>query len=375
MGSISPQDVWCLVLCAGRGTRMQPLTYTRPKQLLPLCNRPLIDWILDDIFAAGLRRVCWVTDPEAHALEGHVRRNAPAGLEFQWVKQKQPLGIAHAVRQTEGVVGENPFIVYLGDALYEQGIGAFVERFCREYPRALLRVTEVGTPAHYGTVGFDSSLRIDDAREKDPNTPWKHAITGLYAFPPSFYRALENMRPGIGGEFQITDVIRAFLQDPRGEYGAAYDGVYAEVYAGRWTDAGRPSVFIRANADLFNRAIERAHKTGAEVIQTETGRVIMGERCELRGDNILKGDIVVGAGCSLHQAHLAGPCAVNDGTVIAGTAVETSIIDREAVLTGEGGQVVQSIVGIGAQIKGEGPWRLEGAVVADQSRIVFHQGD
>jgi glucose-1-phosphate thymidylyltransferase len=375
MSSIEPQDVVCLVLCAGKGTRMQPLTYTRPKQLLPICNRPLIDWILEDVHAAGLRQVCLVTDPDAYALKSHIRQHAPDGLEFSWAEQKQPLGIAHAVRAAEEPVGGAPFVLYLGDALYDEGVSAFVQRFCEGYPRALIRVEKVDNPQHYGTVGFDANFRVTDAREKDPKTPWKHAITGLYAFPHSLFLALDKMKPGRGGEFQITDVIHDFLTDPKGKYAPEYDGVYAEVYGGSWIDAGRPNVFLQANAQVFDLVWRRRRRPGEKRFHTKSKRLIVGRGSELSNCTI-EGDVVIGRGCSLTNATVIGPCAVNDGAVITDSLVENSIIDREAVVAGIHGGVSASIIGVGAHIRDERkPSRLERAVVGDGDHVSFYGSD
>jgi glucose-1-phosphate thymidylyltransferase len=375
MSNIEPTDVVCLILCAGKGTRMQPLTYTRPKQLLPICNQPLIDWILEDVRAAGLRQVCLVTDPDAYALKSHIRQHAPDGLQFSWVEQKQPLGIAHAVKAAERSVGGAPFVLYLGDALYDEGISAFVQRFCEGHPRALVRVQKVDHPEHYGTVGFDADYRITDAREKDPKTPWKHAITGLYAFPPSFFLALEKMKPGRGGEFQITDVIHDFLTDPDEEYAPDYAGVYAEVYEGLWIDAGRPQVFLKASAQLFRLVWDRPDRPGDHRPKVDNARLIVGRGSELQNCTI-EGDVIVGRGCSLTNATVIGPCAINDGAVITDSLIENSIIDGEAVIAGIHGGISASIIGVGAQIKDDRkPSRLERVVVGDGDRLSFYASD
>ncbi|MBM3315978.1 glucose-1-phosphate thymidylyltransferase, partial [candidate division WOR-3 bacterium] len=140
MSRISAKDIVCVIPCAGKGTRMQPLTYTRPKALLPVCNQPILGHILQAVAHAGIRRVCLVVNPDHGQLDEYLSRNTPAGLGVSTVMQTEADGLGHAVLCAEHAVGDSPFIVYLGDALYEDRIKGFVTQFVRDYPRGLLRL-------------------------------------------------------------------------------------------------------------------------------------------------------------------------------------------------------------------------------------------
>ncbi|MGQ9732525.1 MAG: sugar phosphate nucleotidyltransferase [Candidatus Zipacnadales bacterium] len=373
MSRIQPIDILCVIPGAGQATRMRPLSYTRPKQLLPIANRPIIDYILGAVYEAGLRRVCLITNPAAYELQSYVRRTAPADLTVTYVEQKRALGIADAVKQVVRDIENNPTVIYLGDALYSEGIGEFVRLFCKHYPRGLMRTKLVEQPAEYGTLGFDQEGRIYDVREKDPHTPYRHAITGLYGFPRSFHRAFDPLRLGVGDEFQITDVIARFLRAEGDEWGPEWDGVYAEVYTGQWLDAGRPSVFLAANAHYLRKRLDAPEAGDPAPLEYGRGRAMLGQGSEMLGGIEVIGDVLVGRGCQLYNARLIGPCAINDGAVIRNSTIENSIIDAEAVIEGMRGGVTESIIGIGAHLSGDGQQSaLSRAVVGDGDRVYYY---
>lgn len=356
-------NVVCVIPCAGKGTRMQPLTYTRPKALLPVLNEPILGHILRAVAEAGIRRACLVVSPHDAQTLAYATSHAPAGLSVEQVMQETADGLGHAVLCAETLVDDAPFIVYLGDSLYEDRMQDFAAGFAADRESALLRLQAVDEPQHYGIAVVDSERRVTEVEEKPPHPKSSLAITGLYGFPAGFYPHLRATRPGRGEEIQLTDAIGAYL--------ANGGRVRGEEFTGRWADCGRPYQFLAANEVLL-----AGMENGVDPSATVSGpappagvRIGPGSVVE---NVTFGGRVLVGRDCRLTDATICGPCALNDGAVIEGSRVVNAIIDRQARIEGLPGGVVDSIIGIGAHLQGDGgEGRLVGAVAGDGARLRF----
>ena len=357
MSEIAPQDIVCVIPCAGKGTRMQPLTYTRPKVLLPICNEPILGHILQAVAQAGIRQVCLVVNPDHALLDEYLRTGTPGSLCVTLVDQPEAEGLGHAVLCAKDAVDGSAFIVCLGDSTYGDRIQDFVARFVRDYPKALLRLQRVAEPQHYGIAVLDAAGRVIEVEEKPPNPKSDLAITGVYGFQPTFYTALKKTPPGRGGEIQITDAIQQVLRDE--------PGVWGEVFDGLWADCGRPQQFLAANEALLGDLAGGVDPT-AEVVGAPAGgnvRIGPGSRAE---DVTFRGPVLIGRNCWLSHSTISGPCSINDGATVRGSVVCNAIVDRDARIEGVAGGVWDSIVGVGAELKGDGTnGSLVRAVVGD----------
>jgi glucose-1-phosphate thymidylyltransferase len=342
---------------------MQPLTYTRPKPLLPVCNRPIIGHILEAVAETGMTQACLIASPDHGRLDGYLQANTPCGLSVTPVVQEEPKGLGHAVLCARQFVGERPFIVYLGDSLYGDRIKRFVERFVSDWPRGLLRLQRIPEPQHYGVAVLDEDGRARRGVEKPNEFVSDLAITGVYGFQASFFETLAETPPGKGGEIQITDAIQQFL--------GSGDGVWGEVYEGLWADCGRPSQFLAANAALLSELVGGVDPTAQVSGPPPGSHVQIGPDSVVHNTNF-RGSVLVGRNCRLTNATISGPCAVNDHAVIANSVIHNAIIDERARIDGLRGGVWDSIVGIGAELRSDGDsGSLSGAVVGDGCCIRF----
>ncbi len=343
MAKIEPGDIVCLVLCAGEGTRMRPLTYTRPKQLLPLCNVPVIDHILSAVSEAGLREIGMVTGPDPRGLRSHVGDGRRWGLDVAWLVQETPKGIGDAVLVAESYVDGRPFIVYLGDALYEGGIAGFVQQFAEILPASLVRLMPVEEPQHYGVAVVEHPF-ITELEEKPKRPRTNLAITGLYAFPPQFFDAIRRTPPSDRGELEITDSIASFLDNPA--------GVQAEIWEGGWADAGQHHTFLEANRQVLDWAEELVN---AGVMQDSVlqGRVGAGAGTIITGSR-LDGPVLLGEGCRIVNSCIGPYVSVGDRSVIENSNVRNTVIDAETVVVDLQRGLEGSIVGVRSKLIGDG---------------------
>jgi len=340
---LNPTDIVCLIPCAGAATRLRPLTLSRCKQLLPLCNKPLVDHVLEAVSEAGIREVALIRSPEASDLEAHVGPGDRWGLHVAWFVQEQARGIADALRQAEAYVAGRPVLVYLGDNLFGGGLGPFVERFVRACPEGLLRVRAVDDARPFGVAVVEGD-RVTMLVEKPPDPPSNLAITGLYGLPPSLFDAIRRTRPSRRGELEITDAIAELIRS-----GVC---VRAETWDGFWEDAGDPGALLRADRALLagiTPGTSGAVISGNSVLD---GRVQVGAGTRVEDTRVI-GPAIIGQGCRLVRSEVGPHVSVGDGTVIEGSRVRESVLDREAIIRDQASGVEGSILGQGARVLGE----------------------
>jgi len=262
---------------AGLGTRFLPATKAMPKEMLPVVDKPLIQYAVDECIASGIENIIFVTGRRKNAIEDHfdsapelerfleergkpqqaqMVREISGGLHFSYTRQSEALGLGHAVLSARDLVGNEPFAVLLGDVImdgrvpatrslieiYEAtGIGAIdVE----EVPRERLRLYGIieASPANDARWG-ERLLRVKDMVEK-PNpdqAPSNFGVTGRYVLPPVVFDYLAQTKPGAGGEIQLTDALRML---------ARINGLWAYVYDGKTHDAGDKLGFLKATVEI-----------------------------------------------------------------------------------------------------------------------------
>ncbi len=263
---------------AGLGTRFLPATKASPKEMLPVVDKPLIQYAVEEAYAAGVRHMIFVTGRGKRAIEDHfdtayeleneleqagkqtllalVRSIQPPDMDCAFVRQPRALGLGHAVLCAEPLVGQEPFAVLLADDLMTgppggQPVLAQMARTFAEQGRSLLAVQEVPLEQvnRYGIVAGQPAggpaplLRIERIVEKpSPETaPSRMGVAGRYILTPSIFDHIRQQGQGAGGEIQLTDAIARLMQ---------HEAVYAYQYAGKRYDCGSKEGFLEATVEL-----------------------------------------------------------------------------------------------------------------------------
>ena len=349
-----------LVLSGGKGVRLRPLTYTMPKQLLPVANRPVLDYVMAHISEAGLRDVGVVVSPETGDQVRAALAENPRDLHFTFIVQDAPAGLAHAVKVARPFLAHEPFVMYLGDNLIGQGIRPFIDRFESRGSDALILLKEVSDPRLFGVAEVDGHGHVVRLVEKPAQPPSNLALVGFYVFSPAIHEAVDEIQPSRRGELEITDAIQRLLDRKR--------KVDSCLLSGWWLDTGKKDDLLEANLVVLDAWIRRDVRGRIEDGSRVLGRVTLEEGAVLRYSEV-RGPVIIGAGTLVEEAFI-GPytsvgkscvirrssmehCVVLDGVRVEGVQrLESSVLGRNAVISHFSGDhgVLRLMVGDDAEV-------------------------
>jgi len=345
-----------LVLCAGRGTRLRPLTHTRAKAALPVAGRPVLGRILDYLRSQGFTEVGIVVSPGQGELQ---RLNARAeGQTLTFIVQRRPRGIAHAVQAAADWLAGEPFLLYLGDNLTDENLTAARERFESAQADAVITVRPVADPRRFGMADVEGG-RVLRVVEK-PTAPTSNlAITGIYFFRPVVHAVIRTLIPSARGELEITDAIQGLVQ--------AGSTVLAHRMTGWWQDMGSPEGLLAANGHLLDQIIPEIAESATVLSTHIQGRAVIGPDSVL--DRVrLRGPLLIGPGCHIQDAYIGPYTSIGEGAVIAGASVENSILLPGCRLSGTTFHLEDCLLGSGTAVEVK-PGRTTTLLVGDDGRL------
>jgi glucose-1-phosphate thymidylyltransferase len=350
-----------LVIAGGRGTRLRPLTHTSAKQLIPVANKPVIFYPLEDLAAAGVTEVGIIVAPHSRTeIEEAVGDGSRFGLRITYISQAEPLGIAHAVLTARDWIGDEPFVAYLGDNVLGGGVRTLVDEFERDGPNASILLTTIDHPEAFGVAELDGE-RVVRLVEKPKQPPSNLALVGVYLFDHHIFEAAASIQPSWRGELEITDAIQ-FMID-RGLT------VRAHLHAGFWLDTGKKDDMLEANRVLLESLEARIDG-------------------EVDDESKIDGRVVIERGAKVVRSRITGPAVVGEHSVIVdsvvgastaiadGCRIESSTVDHSILLTGSRivgvDRVTDSILGREAEVvrgSGDAAPRAYRFLIGDQSSV------
>jgi len=350
-----------LILSGGAGTRLRPITHTSAKQLVPVANKPVLFYGIEALVDAGVTEIGIVIAPETgDEIRAAVGDGSALGANVTYIPQAEPLGLAHAVLTAEEFLGDAPFVMYLGDNLLRDGITGLVEAFRRNEPDALILLTQVLDPQHYGVAELDGE-RIVSLVEKPADPPSDLALVGVYMFKPVIFDAARSIEPSARGELEITDTIQKLIDTGH--------TVEQHRVKGWWKDTGQLADMLEANR-LVLEDIER--RLAGECSGCETvGRVVVEEGASLERCTV-RGPAVIGAGSRLVDSYVGPYTAIAAGCEVIGSEVEHSILLAGASIRDLPSRMEASLLGRNVRIsRAEGLPKTLRMLVGDRSEITL----
>jgi glucose-1-phosphate thymidylyltransferase len=331
-----------IVLCAGLGTRLRPLTFSTAKHLIPVANKPVLFFGIESLVEIGAREIGIIVSKESRSvIQNAVDSGARWGAQVSYVEQPQPRGLAHAAQCAREFVGTDPFVMYLGDNLIPEGLSGAAEHFRHRGANAVVMLKAVDDPSQFGIAQLDGN-RIVRLIEKPKNPPTNLAIVGGYFFDHHIFESIDRIKPSWRNEYEITDAIQDLID--RGLIVAPY------VVTGWWKDAGKPNDILEANQVMLQKIGTAIHGKvdSASVVE---GAVCVGADTEISGSKVV-GPAIVGAECRIIDAEIGPFASIGDRVHVIGSRVADSVVMDDTVIQHVRQPVVHSLLGRRVQLAG-----------------------
>jgi glucose-1-phosphate thymidylyltransferase len=330
-----------LVLAGGSGTRMRPMTHTCPKQLLPVANKPVLFFALESIAAAGLKDVGIVIGETGPQIRQAVGNGSAFGLDVTYIKQTEPLGLAHAVMTARDWLGDDDFLMYLGDIFLGDGITSFLKEFQEKRPDAQFPLTRVPNPESFGVADLDENGRLVRLVEK-PKFPTSNLIfTGVCLFTPVIHEAIMRIRPSWRGELEITDAIQWLIE--------AGCRLNVNIVTGYWKDTGSVNDILEVNRlvlEGLSARVEGDVDDASEIV----GRAEIAAGAQVRNSKIV-GPVIIGPGAEISESYVGPFTSIGENCRIGDSEIEFSIVLPGTSIAGVR-RVENSFIGHNAEVAG-----------------------
>ena len=330
-----------IILHGGHGTRLRPLTHTGPKQLLPIANKPMSQFALEDLISAGIKDIAVITgDSYPEKTKEYYGDGKKFGANVSYIFQEKPKGISHAIGLCEDFIGNDKFVVYLGDNILRTGIQDYAKKFETSKADGMILLCEVDNPSALGIAELDGNT-IKKIVEKPKNPTSNLAVIGVYFLTPKFFDIVRKLKPSWRGELEITDALQLMLEEH----------LTMEHYnvTGWWKDTGTPEDVLHANRlilDSIGKTNQFLINKGATIEEN----IVVGKNSWISRDSFLKGPLIIGDNCKIGPMVRLGPyVSIGNNSVLKNCDVENSIIMEDCSITSKI-RISDSIVAHGSEI-------------------------
>jgi len=316
--------VKALVLSGGSGSRLRPITHTSAKQLVPVANKPVLFYGLEAIRDAGITDVGIVVGETEPAIRDAVGDGGAFGLNVTYLRQDAPRGLAHAVLIARDYLGDDDFVMYLGDNFIVGGIAGLVDEFRSGRPDAQIMLTSVPDPRQFGVAELDAAGEVVGLEEKPREPKSDLALVGVYIFTAAVHEAVAELGPSWRGELEITEAIQWLI-----DHGQK---VRSTTITGYWKDTGNVADMLEVNRMVLE-GLEPACAGEVDADTELIGRVAIGSGAQISGCRIV-GPVVIGTGTRVSGSYIGPFTSVERDCEIADSEIEYSIVLRGASIKG-----------------------------------------
>ncbi len=354
-----------LILSGGAGTRLRPITHTSAKQLVPVANKPILFYGIEDMVEAGIKRLGIVVGETADEIMAAAGDGSRWGAEITYIPQDAPRGLAHCVLIARDFLGDDDFVVYLGDNMLQQRLDELVDTFEREREAAPdqlaapLLLAHVEDPRQSGVAVLGPDGEVVQLIEKPQDPPSDLAIAGVYLFGPRIHDAVRAIEPSARGELEITDAIQ-WLVDPGLR-------VRHEILQGWWIDTGKKDPLLESNRLVLDTITPRCDGSVDDASRIE-GRVVVEAGAEIVRSTV-RGPAIIGARTRVVDSYIGPYTSVASDCEIVDSELEHSVLlDRSRVISA--GRLNDSLIGKDAEVvRSELAPRATRVMLGDHSRV------
>lgn len=330
-----------ILLHGGSGTRLRPLTYTDVKQLLPIAGKPVSEYALLNLIELGITGInIIVGDVGQNEVREYYSDGSKWNVNISYTFQEKPLGIAHAIGLTKEFIGEDDFVVVLGDNYFQNGLKSLYQEFKTSESDALVALTKVDNPSQFG-IATVSEGRIVKMEEKPKNPKSNLAVTGAYFLRQNIFPIIKQLKPSWRNELEITEAFQLML-DKGMKIGYA-------VIEGWWKDTGTVEEFLDCN----RMVLEKIEQVPTNQVHTGTiqGKVKIGDNVQINGSTRILGPCYIGSNTVLENTYVGPYSSIGSNCMLRNIEVGNSVVmDSSSLDVSETVRIADSLIGPNTKI-------------------------
>jgi len=321
-----------LILSGGLGTRLRPLTYSQQKQLIPVANKPILFYAIDDLIDANIHDIGIIVGPNKNlVIETVMSVEWDANIRF--IQQETPLGIAHAIKISKDFIGDDSFILYLGDNILKGGVVDQVTDFKNSDCECSIFLMKVDNPEAFGIALLNDNNEVVKLIEK-PKKPLSNlAVIGVYLFRSKVFNAVEEIKPSNRNLLEITDAIQWLIDH---DY-----KVKSTLVTKWWKDTGKPEDILEANRLILD---DLDSDQSVKVKGKIRGRVSIGKGTKLNENSVIKGPAIIGRDCLIKDSYIGPYTSIGNNCKIFNSELEDSVV-MDGVMLVNIGNIIDSLIG------------------------------
>jgi len=330
-----------IILHGGHGTRLRPLTHTGPKQLLPIANKPMSQYALEDLRNVGIKEIAIILgDIYPEKVKEYYGNGEKFGVKITYIYQDQPLGISHAIRLCKDFVGNDKFVVYLGDNVLRKQLIDFTKNFEKENTDAMILLCQVPDPSRFGVAEVEEN-QIKKISEKPKDSKSDLAVIGIYFLTPKIFGIIDKLKPSGRGELEITEALQLLLEEG--------NKLTFDTVTGWWKDTGTPEDILHANKLILDSIGEKNQFVLDDNYKVQ-GNIALGQNLSITNDSHIAGPVIIGDNCKIGPKARIGPyVSLGNNSTITNCEIENSIIMNDCKIDCNS-KIVDSIIATGSSI-------------------------
>ena len=316
-----------IILHGGHGTRLRPLTHTGPKQLLPIANKPMSQYCVETLVKAGIVEIAFIVGGiGSNKVKEHYGSGEKFGARFTYIEQDLPRGIAHAISLCKDFVGDEKFVVFLGDNIIQREISEYALNFQKSNAAASVLLCEVNNPSQFGIAEIKNN-RIIKITEKPKIPPSNLAVTGIYFLTPHIFDIIKTLKPSWRNELEIADALQMLIEEK--------NEIIYEIITDFWKDTGTPNDIIEANRIILENMTESFKGSKEENVILQ-GKVMVGEGTIIKNGAKIIGPTIIGKNCVIEKGTVIGEnTSIGDDSHLSCCTISNSIIMSNCTIEGK----------------------------------------